>query len=253
MNDLFVLIPCYNEEANIGDLIDIWMEQATKLAEKGYILKINPIDDCSKDNTKQVILSRVEKYPENVSLIEHEVNKNLCGGLNTSISFFTQNGSDQDLMCIMDGDNTQSPVYIHDMLDKMFSGDYDVVIASRYREGADVVGLKAHRKAMSDLARIYYTLMLHVPGVRDYTCGYRLYKYPAVKRMADKFGTEPIKEKTFACMMEFLYKLHLSGSKFGEVGFKLRYDQKQGESKMKVGKTMLKSLSAAWRFHFWEK
>ena len=54
-------------------------------------------------------------------------------------------------------------------------------------------------------------------------------------------------------MMEFLYKLHLSGSKFGEVGFELRYDNKLGESKMNVFKTAKDSLATAVKLRFIKK
>ena len=244
MDTLYVLLPCYNEELNIGDLIEDWMKQEKGINEAGYVLKIRPVNDCSTDHTREVILEKQEKYPDHVRIIDHEVNKNLCGVLNTSIAFFEENGKENDLMCLMDGDNTHNPEYIHSMLKKL-NDHCDCVIASRYREGADVVGLSGIRKFMSDGARIYYTIMLNVPNVRDYTCGYRVYKKSAIDRLVKQFGQEPIKEKTFACMMEFLYKLYLSGAKFDEVGFKLRYDKKQGESKMKVGKTMINSLKTA--------
>ncbi|MBP8968540.1 MAG: glycosyltransferase [Lachnospiraceae bacterium] len=245
MKKLYVLVPCYNEEENIGALVDIWMEQKAGLEDKGYELHIHPIDDCSKDNTKQVIISKSEEYPGNVELIQHEVNKNLRGGLNTAIKFFSVNGNDGDLMCIMDGDNTQSPIYIHDMVSELNSKNVDCVIASRYRKNSDVTGLAGYRKMMSDLARIYYTLILHVPGVRDYTCGYRIYKHNIIKKVYEKFGEDPIHEKSFACMMELLYKVYLAGASFSEVGFMLRYDFKKGESKMNVGNTMKNSLKTA--------
>lgn len=247
MKKLFAIIPCYNEEENIGALIDTWMEQKPKLNEHGYELFVYPIDDCSKDGTKDIILSKSNEYPENVKLIQHEINKNLCGGLNTAISFFSDNGNEGDLLCIMDGDNTQSPIYIHDMLSSLEENNSDCVIASRYRKNADVTGLASYRKLMSDCARFYYTIMLHIPGVRDYTCGYRLYKYEIINKLPEKFGTDPIHEKTFACMMELLYKVYICGAKFSEVGFKLRYDFKKGESKMNVGKTAKKSLTTAIR------
>lgn len=245
MNKLYVLIPCYNEAENIGDLIEGWIGQHSELERRGYELKIYAIDDCSKDNTKEIILSKAEQYPESVALIAHEVNKNLCGGLNTAVSFFNKNGSADDLMCIMDGDNTQSPKYIIEMVDKLINEKKDCVIASRYRKGAEVVGLAGYRKFLSDMARVYYTMVLHIPGVRDYTCGYRVYKYDVIKGVVDKFGADPIKEKTFACMMELLYKTYMTGAEYGEVGFELRYDRKIGQSKMNVRKTMMKSLSVA--------
>ncbi|MCI8621001.1 MAG: hypothetical protein HFJ50_04450 [Clostridia bacterium] len=98
---------------------------------------------------------------------------------------------------------------------------------------------------MSKFARIYYSIVLNIPNVKDYTCGYRVYTYDIIKKMLEKFGENPIKEKSFACMMELLYKVHKVGAKFAEVGFELKYGNKCGESKMNVSKTAERSLITA--------
>lgn len=249
MNNLYVFLPCYNEELNIGILIDEWMEQEEQLLNSGYNLIVCPIDDCSTDNTRKVIIDSADKYgTDKVRLIVHEHNKNLRGGLNTSIANFIDKGHMGDLMCLMDGDATHSPLYVHPMLSKMKSTGKDCIIASRYCPGSDVVGLKGYRKFLSDMAKVYYSMVLRVPGVKDYTCGYRLYNLDCIMRLKDQFGEEPIQEKSFACMMEFLYKLYLCGTTFDEVGFELRYDKKQGTSKMRVSSTIKNSLFSALRF-----
>ena len=250
MNRLYAFLPCYNEEKNIGHLIDEWVEQTDALAEEGYELQVRAIDDCSTDETKAVILEKSKQYPAQVALIAHEVNKNLRGGLNTSISYFTAQAQQGDLMALMDGDDTHHPKYIVKMIQKMKESACDCVIASRYCGDSGVVGVAAHREFMSDMAKLYYSFMLRVPNVKDYTCGYRVYTDGCIRRLVDRFGTDPIQEKSFACMMELLYKLYLSGATFDEVGFELRYDNKQGESKMKVFTTMRKSLTTACKLRF---
>ena len=253
MNKLYAFLPCYNEEMNIGNLIDEWIQQRDDLAKLGYELQVRAIDDCSKDNTKGVILSKQIQYEGMVELIAHDVNKNLCGGLNTSIEYFMKYGAENDLMSLMDGDNTHNPKYIIPMIEKLVSGKKDCVIASRYCSDSGVIGVAAHREFLSDMAKIYYSAMLKVPGVKDYTCGYRVYSYSCIKQMVEKFGKDPIKETSFACMMEFLYKIYLAGGTFDEVGFELRYDNKQGESKMRVFTTMRKSLSTALKLSLMKK
>lgn len=244
MSNIFAFLPCYNEELNVGELIDKWYAQKDELCQAGYDLTIVGIDDCSKDNTKQIILDKCQQY-DCVKLIAHPENKGLCGGLNSAIGYFLQNGEKDDLMALMDGDNTHDPIYIHEMVKKMKSEQKDCVIASRYCEDSGVLGVAKHREFMSDMAKLYYSLVLRVPNVKDYTCGYRLYTYPIMEKLVSRFGEEPIVEKSFACMMELLYKLYLVGATFGEVGFELRYDYKQGASKMRVVKTMQKSLTTA--------
>ena len=243
MKKIYAILPCYNEGQNIGLLIDEWNAQREKLSDSGYALMVVGIDDCSKDDTKQVISEKAQAY-DNVALVAHEVNKGLCGGLNTAISYFLKNGEPGDYMVLMDGDNTHDPIYVHDMLNKVQKGK-DCVIASRYCESSGVVGVAAHREFMSDMAKHYYSMVLKVPNVKDYTCGYRIYTYEILQKLIDKFGKDPIVEKSFACMMELLYKLYIVGAKFDETGFILRYDNKLGESKMHVFTTMKKSLTTA--------
>ncbi len=248
MNNLYVFLPCYNEGLNIGTLIDEWMDESALLSDKGYKLIICPIDDCSTDNTRQVMLDKVVEYGDcNVKVIIHEQNMNLRGGLNTSIARFLEWGGKNDLMCLMDGDDTHAPKFIHPMVNKINDDKLDCVIASRYCDDSATQGLAGHRKFLSDMAKIYYCLMLRVPGVKDYTCGYRVYTKHIIAKLVELFGEDPVKEKSFACMMELLFKIYLCGATFGEVGFELRYDKKQGESKMNIGNTMRNSLSAALR------
>lgn len=110
-----------------------------------------------------------------------------------------------------------------------------------------VQGLQASRKLFSDGARLYYTLVLHVPGVKDYTCGYRVYTRPALQAGVARYGQALVEKKSFACMMELLYKLYRCGCTFAEVPFTLYYDSKEGESKMNLGKTIRDSFLTALR------
>lgn len=248
MKKIYAVLPCYNEGMNIGTLIDEWVKQSERLSNAGYELRVVAIDDCSTDNTKSVIVEKTKQH-ENVTLYSHKENRGLCGGLNTAISYFLRLGTHGDILSLMDGDNTHNPEYIYEMVSKL-ENDKDCVIASRYCDTSKVIGVARHRAFMSDMAKIYYSVVLRVPGVKDYTCGYRVYTYEIIDKLVQRFGKDPIIEKSFACMMELLYKLYMVGARFDEVGFRLRYDNKQGESKMRVIKTMRKSLSTAVKLRF---
>ena len=58
MKTLYAILPCYNEEENIGKLIDEWNKQKEKLKVKDIDLKVIAIDDKSTDNTKNRILEK---------------------------------------------------------------------------------------------------------------------------------------------------------------------------------------------------
>jgi len=59
------------------------------------------------------------------------------------------------------------------------------------------------------------------------------------------YGGKFVERSSFACMMEVLYKLSLIGVKFSEIPFDLHYDHKQGESKMRILKTVRNSIGTA--------
>lgn len=243
MNTIFACLPCYNEEQNIVPLVEGWLAQEDQLQRRGYRLEVVAIDDKSTDATLEKMQALAAEHPQ-VTVAAHPENRNLGGGLNTAVDYVLEHGGPGDVMAVMDGDNTHDPCYVHAMLDKLRSAD--VVIASRYQSGAEIHGVPRHRLFLSDGAKAYYTMMLSVPKVRDYTCGYRLYKFAALQKARQQYGSRLITQRSFACMMELLYKLHCCGCTFDEVPFSLRYDNKGGESKMRVLRTMKDSLKTAW-------
>ncbi len=244
MNTLLVMLPCYNEEKDLASLLEKWIAQREPLQALGYTLIVKVIDDKSTDGTLAIALDYHQRFPQVVGEpLVHEVNQNLGGGVNTAIAYALEHLGPQDLLCIMDGDDTQDPCFAPSMVEA--AQHADVVIASRYCHSSQVKGVPPLRLFLSNGARFYYKLVLGVPGVEDYTCGYRIYHVTALQAVAERYGTKPLENRSFACMMELLYKLHRVGCRFAEVPFTLRYDNKQGSSKMQIFKTVRDSFFTA--------
>ncbi|WP_069999811.1 glycosyltransferase family 2 protein [Cellulosilyticum sp. I15G10I2] len=242
MNEITVMLPAYNEEGNIIELIKKWENYKSTLKLHYQLdLQIVIINDGSVDQTK-VIAERLQEDYDNLKLINHPVNQGLGMAVKTGIEYVLKNSSNSEYICFMDCDNTHDPKYIRDMIDKQKETHADVVIASRYQEGASVRGLSKLRRFTCQAAKRVYGTSLHVKGVRDYTCGYRLYKRTILEKLKDKFKDQMIEESGFACMTELLYKLYACGAVFAEVPFELRYDFKQGDSKMKIIRTSINSM-----------
>ncbi len=245
MTKLTVVLPAYNEEANVESMVARWQEMSEKIEEKnGLKLEIALINDGSQDGTKEIAAELEQKY-DNFTLINHPYNMGLGGAVKTGVEYFVNHCPESQYMCLMDCDNTQDPVYVTNMIDLAVERKRDVVIASRYQNGSDVKGVSGLRLLMSEGAKTVFSILLHVPGVKDYTCGYRLYHKNILKRGIHHFGDKLVEERGFTCMVELLYKLFCCGAVFGEVPFELRYDYKKGSSKMAVLKTAVKSVSLA--------
>jgi dolichol-phosphate mannosyltransferase len=250
-NELLILLPAYNEEQNVKVMIEAWEKQAGLVKDYyGLNLQIVVINDGSNDKT-EYICNQLAAIYDNFKLINHPRNKGLGEAIKTGILYAIKECPECMYACIMDCDNTQDPKYIKDMLDKIgadkSASKADVVIASRYQKGAKVQGVSKIRLITSEGARYVYSLIIPVKNVRDYTCGYRLYTTDILKKGYNRFGEDLIKETGFTCMAELLYKLYLVGACYQEIPFVLRYDFKQGQSKMKVLKTAGDSIKLAFR------
>lgn len=242
MNEIEIVLPAYNEEENVYELVNEWQKHRQALKENyNLILKIILVNDGSSDRTKAIGEKLQNKY-DNFILVNHEKNKGLGMAVKSGIEYVVKNLPESKYVCIMDCDNTHDPKYIFSMLEKEKLTKGDIVIASRYQKGSSVKGLSLFRKTTCIGAKCVYSTILRVTNVRDYTCGYRLYKRSILEKLIEKFDGKIIEETGFTCMVELLYKLYICKAVFAEVPFELRYDLKKGESKMRVMKTSFNSI-----------
>ena len=237
---IYVGLPCYNEEKDINTLITRLLKVKDKVKKEfNYEVNLFCVNDGSTDNTEKIITKRKK---DGIDLINHDKNKGLGGAMKTIINYFNKSGKKDDLLIVMDADNSHNPEYIIDLIKKQMDSHTDIVIASRYQKNATITGLKKYRIMISNMAKLWYTMMLRIPNTKDYTCGYRLYTHSIIDKGIKKYKDNIITQSSFACMMELLYKLYLSGASVSEIPFTLEYGKKVGQSKMKILKTTKDSL-----------
>lgn len=229
---IVVLLPAYNEEKSLHDLFKSLDSALIPLGEHRYVV----VDDGSTDQTPEILEQLKSEYP--LTVLTHEKNMNLGRAMLTGLSYVRDNVPDSDLVITMDADNTHSPSVIENVVKNADKGD--VGIASRYQTGGGEKGLSGFRSVMSRGAGILLDLAFHVPNVRDYTCGFRLYHPAIIKKGFSVFGDSFVSETGFTAMAEILLRLHFVGARFYEVPLLLRYDLKGSPSKMKVFKTVVR-------------
>ena len=238
---VFVVLPVYNEEARIGSLLD-HIDDAMDDASIPY--QVILVDDGSRDSTGSIIEKRAEQMP--ITLMRHEVNRGLGATIRDGLFAAAEASCDADIIITMDADDTHAPGLILRMV-RMISEGHDVVIASRYREGSRCVGVPFHRLLLSHGASWLFRAVFPIQGVRDYTCGYRAYRARVVKDAFARYGEEFLDQGGFQCMVDILLKLRRMHIIFGEVPFILRYDYKEGGSKMNVTRTVRDTLGLMWK------
>lgn len=247
LRKIFVILPAYNERDTLPKLlarID-FIYRDFKLP-----LLVLVVNDGSTDDTLNVAEKSKTELDLPIDILDLQPNRGLAGAVKEGL-FAAVNKSQhpEDIIVAMDADNTHTPGLIMRMTRKIFEG-YDVVIASRYQRGARVVGLTWFRKLLSLGASAIFRIMAPVTGVKDYTCGYRAYRSEILKKAFDEYEENFIKQTGFGCMVEILLRLNKFNPVVGEVPLILRYDYKEGVSKMKVARTVRQTLALLFNYRF---
>jgi dolichol-phosphate mannosyltransferase len=245
MTTIWMALPAYNEERSLPSLLERFVALVPELERRGAGLKVLVVDDGSTDGT----IAAAERFRGRLDLevIPHGVNRNLGAGLRTGITGALQRCAPEDLVATMDADNTHDPGLLPRMWETLERERADIVIASRYCPGGREVGLTPLRRVLSRGASFLLSMVANVRGARDYTCGYRLYRASLLRRALAAWGERLIEEVGFVCMAELLVKLGRGGAKVAEAPLVLRYDLKEGASKMKVMKTISRYFVMARR------
>ena len=244
---VYVLLPAYNEEKAIGILI----RNLAKVLKSGYL--IVAVNDGSSDGTLKILQKLrdprfISRYapsrmtaPVNLKIINHKTNRGLGMAIKTGFLDILSGARPDDIVFTMDADNTHPPFLIPKMIDKINQG-FDIVIASRYQRGSKIKGVPLLRQVLSFLSALLFKITFPIQGVRDYTGGYRAYRTEILKRGFSYFGTNFINQSGFSVMVDILLKLSKLNLRFCEVPISLRYDQKKGRSKMKLGLTIVETV-----------
>lgn len=68
MDTLYMVLPAYNEEANIEAVVKQWHPVCEKINADGHVAKLVIANDGSKDNTGKVLVELQTKYPHLIGL-----------------------------------------------------------------------------------------------------------------------------------------------------------------------------------------
>lgn len=241
---VFVVLPAFNEALRIEKLLH-HIDEA--MVESSFPYRVIVVDDGSTDATASIVRQCAGRMP--IVLERHAVNLGLGKTIHDGLLTATGLADERDIIITMDADDTHTPGIILRMV-RMITEGYDVVIASRYRRESLTIGVPAARRFLSFAASLLMRALFPIRGVRDYTCGYRAYRAQVIKKAVELYGRDFLDQDGFQCMVDILLKLRNMHLIFGEVPFILRYDFKEGGTKMKIGMTMRKTLLLIFKRRF---
>ncbi len=179
MSKLSVIIPVYNEENTILDIVN-------KVKNCGVPeLEIIIVDDCSTDSTPQK-LDLLSSMPD-IKILRHEVNQGKGAAIQTA-----QRNITGDYVIIQDADMEYSPDEFPRLMAPLESGEADAVYGSRYSGREILVDTFWHyfgNKLLTTISNICSNL--HLTDME--TC-YKMIRADIFKAMpleCNRFGFEP--------------------------------------------------------------
>ena len=214
-----VIIPTYNEIANISPMID----KVFSLAEPFDLLII---DDGSPDGTAAVVKQRQAEFAGRLHIIERKGKLGLGTAYLTGFKWALEQG--YDYIFEMDCDFSHNPDDLVRLYQKTEQG-YDVVVGSRYVKGVNVVNWPMSRLLMSYFASVYVRFVTRMP-VRDATAGFVCYS----RKTLETLDLDAIKMKGYGFQIEMKYSAWRLGLKVGEVSI-IFTERQEGASKMSGG------------------
>jgi dolichol-phosphate mannosyltransferase len=241
---LTIVLPIFNEELNLGPLLE---RIEHSLAPEAIAYRILAVDDGSTDGTAAIIDAFRSRLP--LDLVRHASNQGLGSAIRTGLLAALRIAPANGVVVTMDADESHTPALIPRMLDAAAKGA-DVVIASRFQAGSGCHGVPPYRQLLSISASLVFRTLFPTPGVRDYTSGYRMYSVSALGRAVAQYGEALFEFDGFQCMVDLLLKLRAVGARFAEVPIILRYDLKRGQSKMRILRTAVQTMQLALRRRF---
>ncbi len=232
---IYILLPAYNEEHALEPLIKK-VDRAMSDMESSY--RVVVVNDGSRDGTARILEDLSSRYP--IDIITHKYNRGLGETARDGFEYVAEIALPNDIIVRMDCDDTHDPKYIAAMVDKLGEG-YEVVTASRYVPGGDQIGVDWYRRAISRIANLLLKAVFPIPGLKEYTCGFRAYRVSLIQDATDIFGNQfiDLKGMGFTGTVEKMIKCKMIGARVGEIPFVLRYDRKMSTSKVVTSITTL--------------
>ena len=186
MKKLSIVIPVYNEQATILDILNTLLEVKLIGGLKKELVLVN---DNSTDESEKLILSFKKKYPKTDILYEkHLKNKGKGAALNTGFKLATG-----DIIIVQDADLEYDPHEFNRLLKPILDGFADVVYGSRFK------GSNPHRAlffwhTIGNNFLTFLSNMFSNLNITDMETCYKMFRSEIIKSIEikeNRFGIEP--------------------------------------------------------------
>ncbi len=169
---VLLVVPAFNEERSVGSVV----EKARSLHYEVCV-----IDDGSGDRTAD------RAAAAGASVLRLPVNLGVGGALRCGFRWALENGFDTVVQ--VDGDGQHDPAEVATLLDAMSDSAADMVIGSRFVDGAPAYPVRGLRRIAM---RILSARVRRVSGIRvhDSSSGFRAIRRPLLDQFAAHYPVE---------------------------------------------------------------
>jgi dolichol-phosphate mannosyltransferase len=237
MSTLFILIPVYNEGANIVKLMGSLKALSIELQDQ-YEVEAILVDDGSQDDTSSLAQRQSGEMKLRLGILRHEVNQGPGKAFATGFLHLASFLDKSDLVLTIEGDNTSRIDIVKQMLMRLQEG-FEVIFASPYLYGGKIVNTSPYRVFLSSMANLFIKELLGLHGILTVSSFFRLYQSSALMKLQNIYGKEIIERCGFECMVEMTMKMVNMGITISEVPLVLDTKARVGKSRMNVMKTIV--------------
>ena len=234
MINIGIIIPTYNEEENIGKLVE---------SIKSFVpnSEIFIVDDSINDLSKRIL--------ENKSFV-HYFRRGQKLGRGTAVIFGLNEALKNksiDTFIEMDADFSHNPNELKEKIEYFKKHKIDMLIASRYTKSSKIMNWSVFRRVFSLLSNFLAILLLKIPCT-DYTNGFRFYSKRAAMKVVSECGKIG---GGFIVLSEILVVMHSNNFKIDELST-IFVNRKRGESSVSL-KLIISSLLGLIKLYFLKK
>ncbi|HMZ47684.1 MAG TPA: polyprenol monophosphomannose synthase [Flavobacteriales bacterium] len=234
MAERLVIIPTYNEQENIREIL-------------GHVFRLDPVfhvlvvDDGSPDGTAGTVKELQAEYPDRLHLLERSGKLGLGTAYIMGFKWALERG--YTYIFEMDADFSHDPDDLVRLYEACAKDGADMSIGSRYVKGGHVRDWSWDRILLSWSASMYVRSILWL-GVRDTTAGFVCYHERVLRTLA----LDDIRFVGYAFQIEMKYRARLAGFRIAEVPITF-VDRLKGTSKMSAN-IFREAVLGVWRMRF---
>ena len=232
---LSIIIPAYNEEKTIAELLQRVLD--ADLGE-GIGRELIVVNDCSTDSTGRIVEAFIATHPDApITYLKHDRNQGKGMAVRTGIQAVTG-----DYVVMQDADLELDPKDFAKMLPHLLSGQYQVVYGSRF-----LVEENSHTYVSYQMGGKFLSIMtnlLYGQHITDEPTCYKMFETRLLKSI-------PLDCKGFEFCPEVTAKVSRLGHKIKEVPIRY-YPRSIEEGKKLRLKDGLQAIVTLLKYRFWK-